>query len=376
MNVKATFLDVDTLPRSKLDNISVEFRTCPSTFEYAPEKIYRRWRSALFAGNGFGIFLAPFFCSPASAPWSGFITLPHSKAFGYGLCLTQGCLLLGKSLMLVPSAFPYVEWREFVTRQGAVGFELTMPEQNTYLPGVVCNVSSAGLRIYGHWIVDLMPRLYKVLKSGISVDYYIISSPEMAWQKQILEALEVSFDKVIFWDPKEKVIISDQMIIPTFDRFNSEVRAELMDVHKFLREKYASAELQAPPTKKLYVSRTQWGGSRNLANRSQIDDIFKDCGFEVVMPEKLSFIEQIRLFAQASVVVGECGSGMHNCVYCRAGTRVGLLQSNTNHNFLQAQIGMFASHDIFYLIGEQSEEVDGWKIDKFEARRFAKLINS
>ena len=64
----------------------------------------------------------------------------------------------------------------------------------------------------------------------------------------------------------------------------------------------------------LYVTRRD-ARSRRIVNEEQIVKLLRRLGFEIVCPGELSFSEQIRLFAQARVIIGPHGAGLTNTVF-------------------------------------------------------------
>lgn len=73
--------------------------------------------------------------------------------------------------------------------------------------------------------------------------------------------------------------------------------------------------------RKIYVSR-QETKQRRMSNESEVIDLMKSSGFEIIEPGKLSVAEQIRVFHDASHVVGPHGAGLTNILFCRPGTVV------------------------------------------------------
>lgn len=76
-----------------------------------------------------------------------------------------------------------------------------------------------------------------------------------------------------------------------------------------------------PMTKKLYVTRSLTGG-RAIANEGEIWELVRPHGFEMVRPESLSWQEQVRLFAQASHLVGPMGSALANAMFSPPGAKL------------------------------------------------------
>ncbi|MEI7425270.1 MAG: glycosyltransferase family 61 protein, partial [Candidatus Staskawiczbacteria bacterium] len=70
--------------------------------------------------------------------------------------------------------------------------------------------------------------------------------------------------------------------------------------------------------KKIYLKRTNY---RIITNENEVWEILSRKGFELVQPEKLTFLEQIQLFSKCDVVIGN-GSGLSNTVFCNKGTKV------------------------------------------------------
>jgi len=73
--------------------------------------------------------------------------------------------------------------------------------------------------------------------------------------------------------------------------------------------------------KRIYVTRNA-GATRRLTNEDAVLDVLRPLGFVVVDPGRLSFAEQIRLFAGAERIVGNCGAGLANLVFAPRGVRV------------------------------------------------------
>jgi hypothetical protein len=79
-----------------------------------------------------------------------------------------------------------------------------------------------------------------------------------------------------------------------------------------------------PTAERLYVSR-RGIRRRALVNEAEVEALFARRGFTIVNPEALSFADQVRLFAHASVIAGPGGSALHDMVFSRPDTRVLIL---------------------------------------------------
>ena len=360
-------VDIDQLPRDA-DGANLKFAVAKEA------EAFRRWRPALVRGDTARAFLQNYFTGPAMVPWAGIVSMRAAEVITDGLTLQRDALYVGKSLMYPLEAFPYAHSPLRFEIQPDGRYAVDLPGETIHLAGTTANIVCDGWQIFGHWLVDVLPRLHRIMTSDIEIDTFLLAGPPRDWQLRLLEAVGLDLDRCRFVDLTASTVTCDHLVIPTYDRYNSEIRPDLVRVHQKLRDTFLG---QSPPpaTRNLFVSRGDWGGSRPLNNRAAIEAAYADLGFEVVRPEILSFPDQIRLFASARSVAGECGSGMHNAIFCGPGTNVAVLQSETNLNFLQSQIAMMLDQQVFYVVGPaESEGSDAFSIDIQDARYVAGIL--
>lgn len=71
---------------------------------------------------------------------------------------------------------------------------------------------------------------------------------------------------------------------------------------------------------KIYLRRNS--GVRQVRNGQDVERYLVGHGFRVVEPEKMTFAEQVRLFAEASMVLGPTGAAFANLIFARPGARI------------------------------------------------------
>jgi capsular polysaccharide biosynthesis protein len=127
------------------------------------------------------------------------------------------------------------------------------------------------------------------------------------------------------------------------------------------------------PSRRLFLSRRsitrELGGNyRALLNEDALVEAFAERGYEIVEPELLAFPEQIRLFAEAELVVGLGGAALFNLVFSPPATRVVSIESGAafahNHAALFGALG----HPFGFIFGRQDPEDETpvqkrWTID-------------
>ena len=105
--------------------------------------------------------------------------------------------------------------------------------------------------------------------------------------------------------------------------------------------------------RRLYLRRSS--RARQTANAAEVEAMFSKRGFLVVAPETLPVEEQIRLFSDAAVIVGQAGAAMANMIFSPPGCRLLAYTAYTRHSNFTYWPNMAAAlgHRLHYLFGEQ-----------------------
>jgi capsular polysaccharide biosynthesis protein len=80
-------------------------------------------------------------------------------------------------------------------------------------------------------------------------------------------------------------------------------------------------------------------------------------GCDIVDPQELSALDQIRTFSSADLVIGPSGSGMFNAVFCNPGTR--LVDIESEPHWIQHHMCLFGSSGLSYGVFEGSTIAKG-----------------
>ena len=81
-----------------------------------------------------------------------------------------------------------------------------------------------------------------------------------------------------------------------------------------------------------------------------------DLGFTIIEPESLPFAEQVRIFANAKLVVCLGGAALYNIVFCRPKTHVITIESSDL--FIRPHSRLLGSAGVLYgvVFGEQIQQ--------------------
>jgi hypothetical protein len=73
--------------------------------------------------------------------------------------------------------------------------------------------------------------------------------------------------------------------------------------------------------RRIFISRKNASNSR-IINEDVILELFKKYDFEIVFPEELSFLEQVKLFTESKIIAGATGAAFTNIVYCKPSAKI------------------------------------------------------
>jgi len=232
-----------------------------------------------------------------------------------------------------------------------------------YIPGSVVHLSGPGFHIYGHWLVDLLPRLFVLEQLGEKLEdlRFLISEPVASYVEALLCTFGISPDQLVRFDPRIEVVEVETLFIPTNLRHGMRLHPLMNEARIHLLQRAATSfpGTVEPLTgyERIFVSRQNSDQSRAAENRRRIEAIASARGFQIVRPETMSFADQIRLFRSVRQVAGEYGSGLHGVLFAPPRVVTCALRGGGIHpGFIQTSIGNVCGQATGYVLGTNSLE--------------------
>jgi capsular polysaccharide biosynthesis protein len=222
------------------------------------------------------------------------------------------------------------------------------------LGGRAVLLSALGEHIWGHWLLDILPRIFLARKCGIEDAVFLVGCDSRPFAFELLERFGVARSQVFVYDPAIEMVECEQLIVPSLCRSGVSVHPLLVD---FYRGREAR---QQEGRRDFFVSRAGWQpNKRVMENRPEVEDLCRRLGFSIVFPEALSVDEQIELFASARMVIGDAGSGLHSTLFSPPGTKV-LVLRNPEFTGVSIQLGIAGIFDqVVGLVNGQEVERAG-----------------
>ncbi|MBR0560518.1 glycosyltransferase family 61 protein [Neokomagataea anthophila] len=251
--------------------------------------------------------------------------------------------------------------------EGSISEHINLPDPiiETRIEDEVVILCGPAYQMYGHWLIDFLPRIYLIEEMGKDIRKikYLLPKNIRNFSLQWMDILGIPRENIYTYDPfKERCIISNALV-PISVRGNSRANPILNRISKKIKQRVIG-EKESTKSKKLLVSRKLWPNhSRSLLNQSEIEERFSEKGFDIIFPETLSIKEQISTFHEARIIIGEYGSGMHNSIFSPPLTEVVNFRGNLGHpGFLQSGLCEALGQNCSYLFGESGKTEGSFSI--------------
>ncbi|GJD50303.1 hypothetical protein OPKNFCMD_3042 [Methylobacterium crusticola] len=226
-------------------------------------------------------------------------------------------------------------------------------------------IGSVGSSNYGHWLIDDLPR-GKYLQQiehpcTVVLDSFgsAIDAVKTESLRSVISGAEVDFK---FVSP------NDVVHFPTLHYVTP------VSFHPFIKNRFAMdfarsiAEGSKPanpsPKKRLFVERDA-ARYRRLLNNSDVASLLEGLGFTIVDPEKLSFHEQMNLFAAADVIVGVMCAAMANTIFSPPKSKIIYLSPIDWYEPFYWDLAATMSHDYHAIYGAREGKVPEPFLDDF-----------
>ncbi|CAD6491159.1 MAG: hypothetical protein FFODKBPE_00096 [Candidatus Argoarchaeum ethanivorans] len=172
----------------------------------------------------------------------------------------------------------------------------------------LATITSPGSTGYFHWIFESLPRL-KLLEAAIDeIDYLIVPSNLKGFHLATLNLSGFPEEKLLKIKDGDH-LQCERLSVPFLSSGVQKWACE------FLRESFLPKYL-AEPHRLIYISRKD-ALYRKIINENEVEDYLREIGFEIVQMSELNFLEQVKICAEAQIVVGPHGAGLGNTVFCR-----------------------------------------------------------
>ena len=162
---------------------------------------------------------------------------------------------------------------------------------------------------YYHWILDTLPKLIFFKKKNKSFQLILPKNLDIKFIKQSLNEFKINY---IFLDKNKKYYIKNLTYLGELYPSGSP-RPKILS---YLRD-----EKKRVKNLRIFISRNL-SSRRKIVNEKKVFKILKKYNFKIVHCEKLSFLNQIKLFSSANFVIGLHGAGLANILWMKKNSHI------------------------------------------------------
>lgn len=206
---------------------------------------------------------------------------------------------------------------------------------------------------YGHWIQEGFLQMLFLRHLRDSLPAFSILTPKITsidvtrWAKLVLPGVPIAV-----FDEKMEYVHCERLFMTTLLFSGSHSFHPL--TNELIDEIRATTNATGPATERSFITRPTAGSVRRLSNQLEIETIAVERGLTLVAPENLSIVDQIKLFAQSGVIVGEYGSGMHNTLFS---TSRALVLCLNYMDICQSRISQLRGYRVGYILPSRGKPV-------------------
>lgn len=227
------------------------------------------------------------------------VALPHGRLYSNNVDMVA--VISADGVLLGDVSLQYLPDRVASATENAVFKQAYFTPLVNYT-GVVFTMLAGGgpIHNYGHWLVDVLPRIHLLKKTGWfdKVNWFVVPNYQHDFQKDSLKLLGIREEQIIRGSDNLH-LTADLLIASTAPRGK---RSYLMPqwLVDFHRTSYlATISPTASYAPRIYISRRD-GTTRKVLNEQPLIELLAKYNFQVIELSKLSFVEKINLFQYAN----------------------------------------------------------------------------
>lgn len=200
---------------------------------------------------------------------------------------------------------------------------ISYEEAPEFIEEAVCLVGMASFN-YFHFNLECLAKLClindmeKYKNTPILIDEVVLSFPQFCEELEMLnkDQRKIYYLKRNFSYRVGKVIYISELMHLVFN-IKIGYRLQYKDIilsDLAVNLLHDNLAIENTIGRRLYISRKNAYLTR-VVNGQQLENVFKEFGYEIICPETMSFKEQLKIFSEAEFIAGPSGAGLTNLLF-------------------------------------------------------------
>jgi hypothetical protein len=172
---------------------------------------------------------------------------------------------------------------------------------------------------YYHFMMDVITRLgvFEQCPEIAPPDLWYVPT-QQNFQQELLELLGIDLDQCVD-STQIRHVHAECLVVPTPPAMTVINPPWAVS---FLRKRLLPTPIDRIEGRAIYVNRGGGVNNRQVTNESELITYLSARGFQVIVPEKMTVVDKVAAFAQASVIVGAHSAGLVHLAFASPGAAV------------------------------------------------------
>jgi hypothetical protein len=240
-------------------------------------------------------------------PGAAAAILPRGRVLGReGVVFDRNGFLIAEPARQFSTPF---DWREL--------YSIVRPKPS-YIKGRWGVLTGCGGIGYFHWMLDILPRVVLMREISPNLDGWIVGGLTQPFVRQSLDLIGIPMDICREVRPIDHFVV-DELVVASCPSVPGNPPRWAVD---FLRQLTAGAISATSSLPNRFLVSRRKVATRSIKNEAELTARLAKYQFEPVVLEALSLVDQIRLFANAEMIVSPHGAGLTNLAFASSNARV------------------------------------------------------
>lgn len=214
---------------------------------------------------------------------------------------------------------------------------------------------------WGHLITDSLAKLWylntieckSLIESGATLIYltqFNTNLPQYSVDFLRFADIDVNnFSHIKQAIRYKKIIVPDNSLFK--DKRSLLYTQEFVDIIELIK---SNVVIDSTSPSKIYYTRTAINDVRERGRECDVEDLFRQQGYTIISPEKLTVRRQLQLMMRCDKFVAAEGSVSHNAIFCKPNAEAVVLRKVDNINAYTPIIGQLANIKTIYIDANHS----------------------
>jgi len=201
-----------------------------------------------------------------------------------------------------------------IKNSGRLKHVASAPVAPAILPGLYSSIANPIANNTFHWLIESLPRLYSLGRAAEPVTLLMPDTLPDDRLKQLRACLPLGVTLRLV--SKQNRYRVERFVLPSYLTTRWDFAYMPPEHLTYTRDcLYQLADVSPSSSgERLYISRAQ-ARVRRVLNEAAVMEVLGAVGFRLCRLEDMSFVEQVRLFAAAEIVVAPHGAGLANLLF-------------------------------------------------------------